>query len=90
MDHWEVVLPPGRIMRVPYESLVTNQEAMTRRILAFVGLEWEPGVLQFHETIRSVQTASLGQVSWPLSTLNQRDGFVTLVETLLSAQAMAE
>lgn len=62
MDHWEAVLPPGRIMRVPYEALVQAQEATTRRILDFVGLDWEPEVLQFHATARAVQTASLGQV----------------------------
>lgn len=62
MDHWDTVLPEGRILRVPYEVLVTDQEAMTRRILDFVGLAWEPGVLRFHETARAVQTASLGQV----------------------------
>ena len=62
MDHWDAVLPRGRIMRVPYEALVTDQEGMTRRILDFVGLAWEPEVLRFHETLRAVQTASLGQV----------------------------
>lgn len=68
MDHWEAVLPPGRIMRVPYEALVQAQEATTRRILDFVGLDWEPEVLQFHATARAVQTASLGQVRQQLYT----------------------
>lgn len=63
MKHWSNILPEGRIMDVPYEALVANQEATSRDILKFVGLPWEPGVLKFHETIRSVQTASLGQVT---------------------------
>ena len=62
MDHWQAILPEGRILRLPYEALVASQQAMTHRILEHVGLPWEPGVLKFHETIRSVQTASLGQV----------------------------
>ena len=63
MDHWEAILPRGRILRVPYEVLVTDQRATTKRILDFVGLPWEEEVLRFHETARAVQTASLGQVT---------------------------
>ncbi|KAK9786997.1 hypothetical protein WJX73_008830 [Symbiochloris irregularis] len=68
MKHWTNILPEGRIMDVPYEALVANQEATSREILKFVGLTWESGVLKFHETVRSVQTASLGQVRQKLYT----------------------
>ncbi|EFN51199.1 hypothetical protein CHLNCDRAFT_141390 [Chlorella variabilis] len=38
------------------------QEGTTRRMLQHCGIRWEPGVLQFHKTRRTVATASLAQV----------------------------
>ncbi len=62
MNHWCSALPPEAILEVPYEELVANQEAWTRKILDFVGLEWDERCLAFHETKRSVVTASAWQV----------------------------
>ncbi len=47
IDHWRAVLPPGSILDVPYESVVADQEAWTRRILEFIGLDWNDAVLEF-------------------------------------------
>lgn len=41
----------------------TLQERTTRAMLAHCGMPWEPGVLAFHATQRTVSTASLAQVS---------------------------
>jgi tetratricopeptide (TPR) repeat protein len=62
MAHWRKVLPPGFILDVPYEELVSDQEAWSRKILDFIGLEWDPRVLEFHTTKRQVVTASAWQV----------------------------
>jgi tetratricopeptide (TPR) repeat protein len=62
MDHWIRALPAGAILEVPYEGLVTDQETWTRKILDFLGLEWDERCLAFHETKRSVITASVWQV----------------------------
>jgi tetratricopeptide (TPR) repeat protein len=62
MAHWRSVLPPGTILAVPYEGLVVNQEAWTRKILDFLGLGWHPRCMEFHETKRPVFTASDWQV----------------------------
>jgi hypothetical protein len=62
MNHWCRVLPPGTILEVPYEELVADQETWTRKILEFIGLEWDKRCLAFHETQRSVVTASAWQV----------------------------
>jgi tetratricopeptide (TPR) repeat protein len=62
MNHWCSVLPAGTILEVPYEELVVDQEAWTRKILDFLGLEWDKRCLSFHETQRSVNTASAWQV----------------------------
>ncbi len=65
MRHWDAVLP-GRVLRIDYELLVTDQERQTRRLLDFCGLAWEDGCLAFHRTARAVNTASSEQVRRPL------------------------
>ena len=62
MAHWRAVLPPEVFMDVPYEELVEDQEGWSRRIIDFVGLEWDEHCLDFHETERKVGTASNWQV----------------------------
>ena len=47
--HWREVLPADRFMVLQYEDLVANQEARTRELLAFCGLEWDARTLSFHE-----------------------------------------
>jgi hypothetical protein len=62
MAHWRAVLPPGFILDVPYEELVADQETWARRMLDFIGLEWDAQVLEFHTNKRQVTTASAWQV----------------------------
>jgi tetratricopeptide (TPR) repeat protein len=69
MQHWGKVLPDW-ILRVQHEDLVDDLEGNVRRILEFCGLTFEPGCLDFHNTARSVRTASSEQVRQPL----YRDG----------------
>jgi tetratricopeptide (TPR) repeat protein len=69
MDHWDRVLP-GKVLRVDHESVVADLEGSVRRMLAFLGLAFDPRCLEFHATARSVRTASSEQVRQPLS----RDG----------------
>lgn len=45
-----------------YEELVERPESVAAQLLSACGLGWEPGVLQFHQAERSVQTASMVQV----------------------------
>jgi tetratricopeptide (TPR) repeat protein len=66
MDHWNAVLP-GRILRVQHEDVVEDLEANVRRILEFCGLQFEPGCLEFHRTLRTVHSASSEQVRQPLN-----------------------
>ena len=62
MRHWDQVLPPGRILRVCHEDVVEDLEGNVRRLLEYCGLDFEPQCLAFHETQRSVRTASSEQV----------------------------
>ncbi len=57
---------PGKILDVPYEKLVLEQETQTRELLDFVGVDWDPTCLQFHKAERPVQTASVSQVRKPI------------------------
>jgi predicted Zn-dependent protease len=61
MRHWDRVLP-GRVLRVLHEDVVDDLEGSVRRLLDFCGLEFEPQCVAFHETRRSVRTASSEQV----------------------------
>ena len=63
--HWRRVLPMP-ILDLQYETLVADLEGQSRRLIAFLGLEWDPACLAFHETERQVLTASLWQVRQPL------------------------
>jgi Flp pilus assembly protein TadD len=66
MAHWHDVLPPGRILDVHYEELVSDPEGVARRIIAHCGLGWDTRCLDFHRTERSVRTASAVQVRQPV------------------------
>ncbi len=67
MSHWAQVLPMP-IHEVGYEELVQNQEAVSRRLLAYCGLPWDDRCLDFHSNRRAVLTASSVQVRKPIST----------------------
>jgi len=53
---------PGRIYDLNYETLTKNQHEETSKLLAYVGLDWEDGCLEFLNNKRAVQTASAVQV----------------------------
>lgn len=67
MAHIDTVLP-GRVHRVAYERLVADTEGEIRRLLDYCGLPFDEACLRFHETERSVRTASAEQVRSPIYT----------------------
>jgi tetratricopeptide (TPR) repeat protein len=67
MDHWDAVLP-GKVLHLQYEDLVREPEVHIRRLLDHCRLPFEPGCINFHETRRSVRTASAEQVRQPIYT----------------------
>ncbi len=66
MAHWRVVLPPDRFTDVDYERLVEDREAETRRLVAFVGLDWSDACLAPEKNTRVVRTASIWQARQPV------------------------
>ena len=65
MRHWRAALGDALLV-IRYEELVTDQEAMTRRLLAHCGLPWQAACLDFHSSSGAVLTASAVQVRSPL------------------------
>jgi hypothetical protein len=65
-QHWRTALPPGVLLEIDYEDVVTNQEAVSRKLVAFLGLPWDDDVLRFHESQVPSATASAVQVRRPI------------------------
>jgi hypothetical protein len=55
------------MLEVPYEELVEEPEVWTRRMLEFIQLPFDARCLNFHETQRTVTTASNWQVRQRIS-----------------------
>ncbi|MBU0676425.1 MAG: sulfotransferase [Proteobacteria bacterium] len=66
MDHWREILPPGVMLEFHYEDLVEDPERIGRQLIEFIGLDWDPAMLDFHRTERPIKTASVWQVRQPL------------------------
>jgi tetratricopeptide (TPR) repeat protein len=66
VEHWRRVLPlPWLELR--YEELVASPEEVSRRLIAWCGLEWQPQCLDFYKSTRVVRSASAYQVRHPIS-----------------------
>jgi tetratricopeptide (TPR) repeat protein len=66
MAHWRRVLPPGQMLEIDYEETVADLEGQARKLVDFVGMEWDDACLSFHENKRAVVTASHDQVRQPI------------------------
>ena len=65
MAHWRAVLP-GRFLDVDYEALVADQEAVSRRLVAHCGLDWQEACLSFERNASPSLTASAAQARQPI------------------------
>ena len=65
-NHWRSLLPE-RTAEIAYEGLIADPEGEVRRLLSFLGLDYDPACLAFHESERPVQTASAAQIRQPLA-----------------------
>lgn len=64
MRHWKALYPD--ILDLDYDALVAEPRPALEALLAFCGLDWEDGVLDFHKAAAPVRTASVWQVREPL------------------------
>ena len=65
MQRWKSLFP-DRILDVRYEDTVADIENQGRRVLDFLDLPFEEGVLDFYKTKRLVKTPSASQVREPI------------------------
>jgi tetratricopeptide (TPR) repeat protein len=65
IEHWRqtAVIP---WLDVRYEDLVRDFENHARRLIDFIGLDWNPACLDFHSSRNVVRTASLIQIREPV------------------------
>ncbi|WP_339826944.1 sulfotransferase [uncultured Parasphingorhabdus sp.] len=66
MAHWDTVLP-GAVLRVQHEDVLDDLEGQVNRMLDYLGLPFEQGCIDFHQTERAVRTASSEQVRQPIT-----------------------
>lgn len=86
MVHWKKVLRIP-MLEVQYEEIVSNQEAMTRKMIEFCGLEWDERCLNFHKSERVVTTPSYDQVRRPIykKSVTRWKNYEHLLEPLIAA-----
>lgn len=58
---------PWMINFVRYEELVADPEPVLRKTLDYLDLDWDPALLRFYESERTVRTPSVEQVRQPLN-----------------------
>lgn len=66
MDHWRAVLPPGRIYDIRYEDVVDDLPGEARKLIAHLGLQWDPRCEAFHANRSPSMTGSAAQVRRPV------------------------
>jgi hypothetical protein len=66
MAHGRRVLAPERFLEIDHEELVADRERLTRRLIAFVGLEWDDACLRPESSRRIVKTAGMWQARQPV------------------------
>ncbi len=66
MRHFDLVLP-GHIHHVIHDDLVDSFEVQVRRLLRYLGLEFEDSCLRYFENKRAVHTPSSEQVRQPIN-----------------------
>ena len=91
MQRWRESLPQDRYTEVVYEDVVDDLEGQARRMIDFIGLEWNEACLSFDTTRRTVRTASVNQVREPIfkTSVGRWKPFAAELKPLLDALGVA-
>jgi hypothetical protein len=89
MEYWRQTLSIP-ILEVDYESLVSDQENISRQLVSFCGLKWHDDCLKFHEHERFAATASYDQVRKPIykTSVNRWKNYEKYIQPLTNALNM--
>ncbi|MCR8923141.1 sulfotransferase [Dasania sp. GY-MA-18] len=60
-DHWQQCLPQ-RFYTLHYDELVSDPIAQSQALMRFLNLDWQPQLLDFHQSKHAVSTPSAAQV----------------------------
>ena len=92
MSHWRSALPEGAILQVPYEGLVQDLELWSRRMVEFLALPWDSACLRFHQTSRTVTSASSWQVRQAMhaTSVERWRNYEPFIEPLMRLAALEE
>jgi tetratricopeptide (TPR) repeat protein len=87
MAHWHALMPPERYTELHYEDVVADLEREARRLVEFCGLPWNDACLKYHQTSRSVRTASASEVRQPIyrTSVGRGKSCAAYLEPLLAA-----
>ena len=67
MAHWHRVFP-GQILDLPYEDMVADVEAASRKLAEFCGLDWTAAMARPDLAAEQVLTLSASQLRQPVHT----------------------
>jgi len=66
MAHWRASLPAGALLEIKYEALIADRDAQTRRMIGFLGLDWNDRCLAPEHNPRAIGTVSAWQARQPV------------------------
>lgn len=61
MEHWHATMP-GKIFDIAYEDVVADNDMQARKLIQYLGLDWEDACTNFETNNTAVATASAAQV----------------------------
>jgi hypothetical protein len=64
--HWSQVIPSAQYTELRYEALVDGTDPEMRRVIGFLGLEWDEGCCRPDANQRTIRTPSYWQTRQPI------------------------
>ncbi|WP_412558055.1 tetratricopeptide repeat-containing sulfotransferase family protein [Thalassospira sp. MIT1370] len=66
MAYWEKTLSKDQLITVDYEKVIADLDHEARRLVDFLGLDWQDACLEFYANTREVRTHSALEVRQPV------------------------
>jgi len=66
MEFWRETIPAQNLLEVSYEEIIRNPKPQIRRMIDFLGLEWEDSCLSHDQNSSAINTPSRWQARQPI------------------------